>query len=967
MRNVILVIHACLLCNSLAIAGSWDLPVMVDPEVSVSYESARLVAEGPFVAIEQPFTIHNRHNKTLEANLNLALPQQQRMRSYALQIDGQMRDAVIVERVKGRVAFESIVRQEVDPSLVERRSGNQYNIRVFPVPANGQRQAMLSLSGLATRKACGWETTLSRDLVNKLALSKTPGIIVHSTTKPRTIGLRATRVKGMKDTWALNIAESKSVKSVQFCLPTGKNGKQSTWKTIFDSEVHFVEIHSNTRNQRLLPSNVELVWDNSFSMHGRKIHHELDFIEQYFADRDVEILLTLLAHEVSVPKKFSIVNGDTTALRDYLSTLVPDGSTRLGSWIPSANTEEILMFTDAIDTWPDNDLFMNQVKKPVHIISAVSEVDPAAVRQLTRAGGKFFNLISMTSNEASDSLKQRSASWQLPPLLAAQEMGHGWHAAETASNEGVLRACAIGDQPSAATWTSPDGYRSDIDLSNPLYLNIATSREMVFWCASWASESMAGNQPKMSSTRAAFAKKYNIVTNETSMIVLEQAEDYVRYGILPTSDQIALRALVESALLTQKAQLASNLEKHKQQLATSWEARKAWWATEFPKNGPRPVLPFKPETDSGNFLTNLIRRLGWGSQSESSSPMSSSPPVPVASSSRPPSPSMSGTPSIKSTTSGQTINIQIQPDNLTLNAYDSRFAQALSIEQLEQVYLDTRGEHLRNIGYFLQVAERFYALNDSKGASRVLSNLVEQFPMEHSILRLVAYRLLQEEPKSEDGLSLLKKIVHLAPEEPASHRDLAIALADNGKCDQAANTLAHVVNTPWPSRFPDVSVIALAELNAMTETCVMTNPIPVSDELLASIPVELRIVLTWNVKDTDIDLHVIDPNKERTYYGSPRSYQGGKLSRDSIQGNGPEEFILRNPLPGEYQVLIKFFGSTQARLSRDATIKVQFQTGFGTKDMKVETKVLNLLPSSEIQLVGTFQVENSTIKDKTKN
>jgi Ca-activated chloride channel family protein len=929
-------------CSSLASASAWELPKLTDPEVGVRYGSAILAAQGPFIAIEQNITLHNSHDRTLEANLNLELPQGQRLRGYALDINGKLRDASVVDRVKGRVAFEEITRRQIDPALVEQRPGNNYSIRVFPVLAKGQRQLRLDLSGLATRKDCGWETTLSREFVSRLIQPKSSGLVIYSEEKPSAFGLKVSPLNGKRNQWSLSVKNSKATSDVQFCVPAPKSPNQVSWKTVFDGQLHFVEALAPATGKRKLPSKLELVWDNSLSMQGRKIDDELALISQYVANRDVDIQLTVLGQDRTSPQNFRISQGDVRALTAYLSQLTPDGATRLSAWKPSPVAQEVLMFTDATNTWPDDSLVNASVMIPVHVVTSFANTDMATIRYLTRWGGQSINLMKSSVNEALKQLTQQGAAWRLPPVMPAQRPGHGWHAASLGADQGVLRACVIGDDPKNAQWIDAKGGSHTTQLRQAKDLQIAMAREMIFWCATWAAEDMAISHPQMSTTRAEFAKQYEIVTDETSLIVLEQASDYVRYGIMPLHNQPELRAKVEQSLARINEDKARQLEAHKQTLAKSWSERKAWWAKSFPKNGPRPKAEPRKLT-----IMDRLNRLSYGSsRQESAVPMVAAAPAAYQMSA-----DDSGRNSPRSN-----ISLQLQPDTGALNQDDARFAQALTAEQVEAVYLDTRNAQMRNVGYFLRVADRFYALGDTACAERVLSNLVELAPAEHAVLRLVAYRLQQANPLSPELLSLFKRIVHLAPEEPASHRDLAMALADQGQCDLSANVLAHVVNTPWPSRFPDVSVIALAELNAMVETCRLTKPLSIAPELMTNLPVDLRVVLTWNVKDTDIDLHITDPNNEETFFGARESYQGGAMSRDSTAGNGPEEFILRNPIPGDYKVSVKFYGSNQARLVRDATIKLQFQTGFGTPQVKTDTRVINLLPGSDTQLVGTFSV-----------
>jgi hypothetical protein len=69
---------------------------------------------------------------------------------------------------------------------------------------------------------------------------------------------------------------------------------------------------------------------------------------------------------------------------------------------------------------------------------------------------------------------------------------------------------------------------------------------------------------------------------------------------------------------------------------------------------------------------------------------------------------------------------------------------------------------------------------------------------------------------------------------------------------------------PWNARFPDIELIALAELNAIVATA--GAPLDTScldPRLVRNLPLDLRVVLTWDADNTDIDLWVTDPNGEK--------------------------------------------------------------------------------------------------------
>src|SRR5262249_25109641 len=53
---------------------------------------------------------------------------------------GSMREAVPVEKARAQAVFEEISRARVDPGILQATEGNNYKIRVYPIPARGERR-----------------------------------------------------------------------------------------------------------------------------------------------------------------------------------------------------------------------------------------------------------------------------------------------------------------------------------------------------------------------------------------------------------------------------------------------------------------------------------------------------------------------------------------------------------------------------------------------------------------------------------------------------------------------------------------------------------------------------------------------------------------------------------------------------------------------------------------------------------
>ena len=216
--------------------------------------------------------------------------------------------------------------------------------------------------------------------------------------------------------------------------------------------------------------------------------------------------------------------------------------------------------------------------------------------------------------------------------------------------------------------------------------------------------------------------------------------------------------------------------------------------------------------------------------------------------------------------------------------------------------------YLNSTAFFLDAADILFDKKQSALAVRVLSNLAEMDLENRHILRILGYRLLQAQ-EAKLAIPVFRKVLELSPEEPQSYRDLGLALAADRQYQQAIDMLYEVVVKPWHGRFPDVEIITLAELNAIIATSGAKLDVSrIDTRLVKNLPLDLRVVLTWDADNTDIDLWVTDPNGEKAFYGHQLTYQGGRMSLDFTGGYGPEEFSLKRAKPGKYKVEAQYFG-----------------------------------------------------------
>jgi tetratricopeptide (TPR) repeat protein len=470
--------------------------------------------------------------------------------------------------------------------------------------------------------------------------------------------------------------------------------------------------------------------------------------------------------------------------------------------------------------------------------------------------------------------------------------------------------------------------------------------------ALWASyriRRLEGDVDTHRSEIARIGKRFGIPTRETSLIVLEQISDYVRYEIAPPAeyaDQYDRLSIAAGELR------ATARGKQLDTVVRMFEQRKQWWSQTYdgkyvPRiqqkaSGQPHVLNYAPAPAAADQYSPF--------QSMERAPARADMPAPAV------EVVVSGLRSKTAKSGGAATSIGMSLQKWVPNApYIDRLTQA-SADKVYAVYLDQKPDYTNSSAFFLDAADILIAKGQRDLALRVLSNLAEMNLENRSVLRILGYRLLQA-GAPELAVPVFEQVKRLAAEEPQSFRDLGLALGAAGRTQDAIDTLYEVVVRPWDGRFPDIESITMAEINAIVATSAKTlDTSRIDPRLLVNLPLDLRVVLTWDADNTDMDLFVTDPSGERCDFSHNATAQGGRMTRDFTGGYGPEEFALRRARPGKYKVEANYFGSRQQVIAGATTLQVKLFTGFGTGRQKEQLVTLRLKEKTETVFVGEFEV-----------
>ncbi|MEO8153854.1 MAG: VIT domain-containing protein [Rhizobacter sp.] len=941
--------------------------VVRDARIPVRLESVDMRTEviGHAVQTRVELVFRNPNDRVLEGELQFPLHEGQLVTGFALDINGELRPAVPVEKAKGQQVFEDVIRARVDPALLEVTQGNNYKLRIYPLPPQGTRRVLLSIAQtLASNgrlelplKFADSVPRLDVDVMvadaNASALSASaPGLPPQAFTRSQ-----------QSNGWAqlsLHQADFAGSSGLVINLPVRTQPVVAT-QTAGGQNYFYAELPAQLRTApRAAPKRIALLWDASGSGARRDHGREFALLDAYFrALRNVDITLRVGRDVAEPAQRFSVKDGRWDELRRVLDGLAYDGATNLPALVAPEGNDIALLFSDGLSNWgPTGVLAPSSV--PLYALSAAASVDATRLRLLAeRSGGEWLDLSAVTTADATRALQTRKAR-----LLRAYSNAARQLVAESPyAVDGRLNIAGVLSDTRADVTLEFENVNGRIEREQLSVVPRGNSMQVAQRWASLRVNELSADYDDNRGEIRRLGKAFGLVTGETSLIVLDAVADYVRFEIEPP---VSMRADYERLMAQQGQRAKLARASHIDRVVARFAEQVSWWDKVYPKDD------MHPQQQQDKLSVNGSALGGLGRQDLAPATVAAAPAEPRAAARSAPARvlaerdmrSASKEMELAKAKSGNDAAAGPAPATIQLTPWapDTPYARRLrsaSPEAVYQRYLDERPDFVNSTAFFLDSADVLFAKGRPELALRVLSNLAEMDLENRHILRVLGYRLLQAK-QAQLAIPVLRTVQRLSPNEPQSYRDLGLAQAEAGQLQDAADQLWQVVSRPWDGRFPDIDMTALAELNAVIDRAARNGQTLQTDafdkRLLRNLPLDLRITLAWDADNTDIDLWVIDPNGEKAYYGHRFSYQGGRVSHDVTGGYGPEEYSLRVAKPGRYTVQAQFYGHRQQVVAPATTVMMRLTTGFGRADQKDELVTLRLAGQSDMVTVGSFEV-----------
>ncbi len=890
-------------------------PVVVD-QLNVKTELGELTAE---TTVDLRFTNPNRNSS--EVAFKLPLPANAVVTGYSLDINGQMIPSSAVEKERAREAFEKIEARGVDPAIADISSNNQFSTEIFPVEYQQQRRIIVR-----------YIEPLERDRNNRVsysfpihrlgAINRFEFELLSDASKPKVRGL----TREYKKIWqrrALNNVDSSGwqLRASAAAINASKAITSSVRRKITHGEIagklsfapdgrrylKAAGLISKQAYSKIDADRVVIAWDTSLSMQAHHARY-LELLEQYLQVLSgVDLRIYTYADS---DKELALPSGDIGAIKLAATDVVYDGATDFNSLrnVLQKPADYYVVFSDGLATFTPERWALND--KSVFTVSPSNVPVNAPLLQSLSENGNYFSLGDNNARKIAHALGTTR------PMIEIESANSGLQDVSVIRADGFNRQFYI-----AARLAEGADNISNLSVSiNGAKAQIAIdSKEAVsqegkhLWVQAMLRPWLA--QPKRYREKLVeFGKMHHVATPFTSLIVLENFEDYVEFGIQPPEQIPGAEnyAAMREDILAQQGQAK---ESAKERVYKAWRKRLAWWADPMAYFKPR--MPrarnerdqFQSQESELNFYDDesLQEIVVTAAKRISGSPITLEPWAPDV------------------------------PYMRSINAADT-------LEKKYQAYLAQRSRYQTQVSFYMDMAKHFFALGENEPAAsslgvKIVLNILEISPDRAMMQRTVAYLLMQYE-FYDLAILVLEKVHADYPFEATSKRDLARALEGRARLKGDAEDYKRALQNYLAAALdsddePDgLPVVALTEMNRLIPDA-KRNGVDttwIDPELLGHQSFDVRVLLSWSNSQTDVDLHVVDPNGVDVYYGNRHSKVGGHLPYDNTAGFGPEVFLLKDAIEGEFKIKAEYYSNSSVEAFGPVTLILDLFLNYGKEN-----------------------------------
>ena len=931
------------------LVAPWSLTASDGSGLALARVQAKAVVEGPLAYTELHLWFHNAENRRREGTFQITLPEHAAVSRFAMETDGHFMEAEVVEKQLARRAYDDFLHRRQDPALLEKAEGNQFTAKVFPIAPNADKHIVISYSQ---------ELPGSRYTLPLRGLPNTAQIDIQVTSNgqiAQTLEKRAWTPD--RDFTADAPAQAQAVGAGNLVA------------------MRVAAVTANAASEP--PRALTLLIDTSASRalgYAGYVRSVRALIEKaaasYGADLPIEVIAFDQDHQ-------AIYRGAARGWGDAEDQKLVErgaaGASDLAQALHAVHgARRVVIVTDGVITAGAEHAELAAAVKAtkaerVDIVLAGGLRDDAVAAELARAGSEHAGAVLDLDDGAAivaAALAQPvrvdipvavpGAAWVYPTTIATARAGTSTMVFARLAQPAREVDLVVGNEHRHVAIQPAE---------QPLVERAIGGARIEELEAQLAAEP-AGDASGRDALKQQIAHESvadRVISSQTSLLVLESAEDYVRYGI----DQKALAdVLVVGAHglermhqeVPQRVQLVAPQQTQKPAMKmkeldgkdeekndASPRKQRRSELDDIAENKPADKGTMdSPAADPGGPMGGeLAKGEGGGAANGDVRPPATMPPPPPPPAPRPEPVRTETTTAVSQgfASDAQVVaQAQIAQNQIAADAWppaDSPVAltgelatieQALAAHHVDDALVHARDWHAKEPGNVLALiglGDALEANGTTTTAARVYGSIIDLYPGRADMRRFAGERLARllgsaAAPATSDlVLDTYRRAVADRPDHLTGHRLLAYALVRAGKPAEAFDAILAAIDQPYRSDSYRGGLRVLGDDAGMIGATLIAAQPQQREKVMAALAkhglqlatnASTRFILYWETDANDVDFHIQDAKGGHAYFGAMQLPSGGELYADITTGYGPECFAIQGaPKAGPYKLSINYY------------------------------------------------------------
>lgn len=933
---------------------------VMERDLAIEKLDIRVNVHGGIAETTLTATFANPLDDDLEGRFSLNMARGAAVTGYALDIEGEMIDGVLETRYNAAAAYQARVNAGIDPGLVEVDYTDRFETRIYPIPAHGSRTIRIKMVS-QFMPGEGYVLPLTVDQpIGHVTLEIDGGARIMRAPA----GLITARSSEARD-----VALKGELRLAAFNRPAAVVSRHPGAESFFDIAGSLPRAAIDRHRP------LHILWDRSLSRIDDDLEDEAQLAEDLALKRGLRRVMLTLFDSGKAETREVMVDRIAETLAD---TRYRGATSYAGlSTLAVAPGADCLLFSDGRATLETRKAF-----HPACAVTAITsgpERDAAWLEDFTRGTGGAMHVLSHDNAEDIFALLDKPNA---VILSVTDGKGAAIDVASLVTDRRSFRL--VGPAPAdGVVLVRVEGEAA------PQRFDLASAPKADFSGpgALWARHRIGVIESEAKpSAIAEMARRYSVATPQASFVVLEEPYDYVRVDVEPPATYPArLRAEYAESRAEADAEAREKAAGRMDILLARWAGQKEWWAHSF--DGEGSWHPDRPDYDGGRpgpfFAPSAPIAVALPeAEADAAPPAADTPGGGVLNFSGARTTNQAGAVSIGRDVVVHTASRRVDVDS-GLPSVGREGSTTVAEWKPDRPYLATLDQaggdwervidaELMSNGQFpvfwFDVAEWLWRKGYKEDARRAVESALDLPTRNNETLAIVAGRLLRY-GAHDRAIWLFERLAQLEDRRPQPQRLLALALiarADavpataNADLGRAIGLLAEVATKKFPREAEGIDLIALMEANAALAKLkgLGGSSDALDPRLVALLDTDLRVVMEWNTPFTDLDLWVLEPREVDVGYENPFSPWGGKLSGDITDGYGPEEYVIRRAIAGEYQVRATTYASDAINPNGPSVLTVRLIRNFGRPEQTEELMDFEMpAEERERQPIGTIRIE----------